>query len=86
MMKLLNMLQQLLIGFTEGLNRAWWAEITTTNPQCTYYFGPLQTYVEAKEAYPGYIEDLDKEGATGIIVVVKRCKPEVLTICEEQEN
>lgn len=82
-MNLLNIIKQLFIGFMERLNPAWWAEITTTKPRCTYYFGPFQNDLEAKEAYPGYVEDLDREGATGILVVIKRCKPEVLTICEE---
>lgn len=84
-MKLMNALKQVYTGFMEGLNTPWWAEITTTNPRCKYYFGPFQTDVEAKAAYPGYVEDLDSEGATGIIVVIKRCQPEVLTICEEPE-
>lgn len=70
----------------EGVNTAWWAEITTNSPRCTYYFGPFQSYVEAKQAYPGYIEDLNSEGAQGIVVVIKRCQPELLTICEEPES
>ncbi len=84
-MKVTNALKQLYTGFMEGLNTPWWAEITTTNPRCKYYFGPFQTDVEAKAAYPGYVEDLDSEGATGIIVVIKRCQPQVLTIYEEPE-
>lgn len=84
-MKLLNMLKQLFTGFMEGLNTPWWAEITTTSPRCKYYFGPFETNIEAKEAFPGYVEDLNSEGATGIIVVIKRCQPEVLTVCEEAE-
>jgi hypothetical protein len=82
-MKLLNVVKQIYTGFMEGWDKAWWAEITTSSPHCIYYFGPFQTYVEAKEAYPGYIEDLNGEGALGIIVVLKRCEPGVLTICEE---
>lgn len=84
-MGLINNLKQLFIGFREGNNTAWWAKITTNNPRCTYYFGPFQTYDEAKQAYPGYIEDLDGEGAQGIVVVIERCQPEVLTICEEPD-
>ena len=85
-MTIMNNFKQLFIGLMEGLKTAWWAEITTTKPRCKYYFGPFQTYNEAKEAYPGYIEDLNGEGAQGIIVVIKRCNPEVLTMCEELEH
>lgn len=85
-MKLLNVLKQVFIGFREGIDTAWWAEITTTKPRCKYYFGPFQTNDEAKAAYPGYVEDLNSEGAIGIIVVIKRCQPEVLTSCEELEG
>lgn len=61
----------------------WWAEITTTSPRCVYYFGPFQTSSEARVAYPGYVTDLDSEGAQGIVVVLKRCKPKELTIFDE---
>lgn len=67
----------------QELITSWWAEIITTSPRCIYYFGPFQTYDEATAAYPGYIEDLNGEGAQGIVVVVKRCQPDVLTICDE---
>lgn len=69
----------------EELITAWWAEILTTTPRCTYYFGPFQTSDEANAAYPGYIEDLDSEGSQGIVVVIKRCKPDQLTICDEDD-
>jgi Domain of unknown function (DUF1816) len=61
----------------------WWVEIITTTPHCIYYFGPFETHEEAVVAYPGYIEDLDGEGAKGILVMIKCCNPEVLTICDE---
>ncbi|HEY9779701.1 MAG TPA: DUF1816 domain-containing protein [Leptolyngbyaceae cyanobacterium] len=85
-MRIIENIKQVFIGFMEGVNTAWWAEITTNSPRCTYYFGPFQSYVEAKQAYPGYIEDLNSEGAQGIVVVIKRCQPELLTICEEPES
>lgn len=85
-MRIIENIKQVFIGFMEGINTAWWAEVTTNNPRCTYYFGPFQSYDEAKEAYPGYIEDLNSEGAQGIVVVIKRCQPELLTICEEPES
>ncbi|WP_045055290.1 DUF1816 domain-containing protein [Aliterella atlantica] len=77
------MIKRLIVGFMQKLNAPWWAEITTVKPSCVYYFGPFDTSAEAKEAYPGYVEDLDGEGAQGIVVVIKRCNPEVLTKCEE---
>ncbi|NEO33675.1 MAG: DUF1816 domain-containing protein [Symploca sp. SIO3C6] len=61
-----------------GLN--FWVEIVTENPSCTYYFGPFLTDKEAQNAKGGYIEDLEGEGAQGIVVKVKRCKPTNLTI------
>ena len=67
----------------QELITSWWAEIITASPRCVYYFGPFQTYNEATDAYPGYIDDLDSEGAQGIVVIIKRCKPDVLTICDE---
>ena len=85
-MRIIENIKQVFIGFRKGINTAWWAEITTNSPRCTYYFGPFQSYDEAKQAYPGYIEDLNSEGAQGIVVVIKRCQPEFLTICEEPES
>jgi Domain of unknown function (DUF1816) len=61
----------------------WWTKITTMDPKCIYYFGPFSSYDEARVAYPGYIEDLSHEGAKGIIVVIQRCEPDALTICDE---
>jgi Domain of unknown function (DUF1816) len=64
----------------------WWAEIITATPHCIYFFGPFQSSEEAEDAYPGYIEDLDGEGAQGIAVAIKRCEPMALTICNEEET
>jgi Domain of unknown function (DUF1816) len=66
---------------TVGL--AWWVEVVTENPHCTYYFGPFANNQEADTAKGGYIEDLEQEGAQNIKVVVKRCKPDNLTIYDE---
>jgi hypothetical protein len=82
-MRLLYIVKELFIGFIQGLRAAWWAKITTLTPCCTYYFGPFQTSVEARAAYPGYVDDLKSEGAQEIVVVIKRCDPTVLTICDE---
>ncbi len=61
----------------------WWTKITTMEPKCVYYFGPFSSYDEAKVSYRGYIEDLDHEGAKGIIVIIERCEPDILTIYDE---
>ncbi|HBB35512.1 MAG TPA: hypothetical protein DDZ80_00765 [Cyanobacteria bacterium UBA8803] len=67
----------------QTLGLAFWVEIVTESPQCTYYFGPFFTEEEANAAKGGYIEDLEGEGAQGIFVTVKRCKPTNLTIFDE---
>jgi hypothetical protein len=78
-----NKIKFFLIGFIQGLKSDYWGEVTTQSPPCTYYFGPFQSFQEAKSASTGYIEDLLSEGALGIKVVVKRCRPDVLTIVDE---
>ena len=70
----------------QELSTGWWAEITTIKPRCIYYFGPFETYAEAQAAYPGYVDDLDSEGSQGIVVVIKRCKPDNLTLFDEIET
>jgi hypothetical protein len=62
------------------LGQAWWIEISTVQPRCTYYFGPFTNAMEAKVATPGYIKDLESEFAQGIATRVKRGKPPQLTI------
>jgi hypothetical protein len=84
-MGLLDRIKQLFIGRQLEQDTDWWVEIITTKPRCTYYFGPFPTQDEAKAAYPGYIEDLDSEGAQGIAIVIKRCQPTELTICEDEQ-
>lgn len=73
------------LSFLENIGKAVWVEIVTTEPVCTYYFGPFSGEPEAREATIGYIEDLKSEGALGIDVrSVKRARtPEDLTIFEE---
>lgn len=85
-MELFNIVKNLFIGFVEGLSTPWWVEITTEQPPCIYYFGPFQTSFEAKATCPGYIEDLKSEEAQGIEFIIKLCKPDVLTIFDEQVN
>ncbi|MEH2192847.1 MAG: DUF1816 domain-containing protein [Nostoc sp.] len=76
-------LKEVLINTFNSIGFAWWVEIVTQNPRCTYYFGPFLSSSDAKLSSIGYIEDLEVEGATGIAVSVKRCKPNTLTIGED---
>lgn len=63
----------------------WWVKIDTQTPHCTYYFGPFDNAKEATKTKPGFVEDLEQEGATGITVLVSQFNPQNLTICEEDE-
>ena len=63
---------------------AWWAEIFTQQPCCTYYFGPFTSAKEADLAQSGYIEDLVQEKAQGITVQIQWCEPLDLTIFEDE--
>ena len=60
----------------------WWVEIITNFPRCTYYFGPFDSDKEALTHTPGYIEDLESEGSQRVSIIIKRCQPSELTICE----
>lgn len=82
-MKLLNIIKQIFIGFIQGLKTAVWVEVTTEIPRCIYYFGPFYTSSKAQSLCPGYVQDLESEGAIGIKFRIKRCNPDVLTICDE---
>lgn len=63
---------------------AWWVEINTTVPRCTYYFGPFDSEQEAQLSRSGYVEDLYQEEARDIIALVKQCQPDVLTIFQDK--
>lgn len=76
-------MKELLISILQFFGLAWWVEIVTENPRCTYYFGPFLSSKEAAAAKPGYIEDLEQEGAKGFAVAIKRCKPSTLTIYDD---
>ena len=83
MKTILDNLKEALINTFDNLGLAWWVEVVTQNPRCTYYFGPFLSSTDAKVAIKGYVEDLEMEGAQGIAVNVKRCKPNSLTISED---
>ncbi|HLO51036.1 MAG TPA: DUF1816 domain-containing protein [Kamptonema sp.] len=76
-------MKELLISLLNFFGLAWWVEVVTVTPRCTYYFGPFLGASEANTAKVGYIEDLESEGAQGITVSVKRCKPGNLTIADD---
>ncbi len=78
-----NNSKELLINAFHNLGLAWWVEIATQTPRCTYYFGPFLSCADAKKAIKGYVDDLEQEGAQGIAINVKRCKPNVLTIGDD---
>jgi hypothetical protein len=76
-------MKEVLIKILQFLGLAFWVEIVTDKPRCTYYFGPFFSEKEAYAAKGGYVEDLENEGTQGISVSIKRCKPANLTIFDE---
>ena len=63
------------------LGQAWWIEILTAQPKCTYYFGPFVGAWEAEVASKGFVEDLESEFAQGIETKIDRhSQPDLLTI------
>lgn len=67
-----------LFGF---LSTPWWIKVTTAEPRCIYYFGPYDNEKEATQAQPGFIEDLEQEGAEKIEASLQRSQePDELTI------
>lgn len=83
-MELPEAAQEPAISFLEQLESAWWVEIFTEKPKCTYFFGPFVCAKEAELAIPGYIEDLQQESAQGIAIASRRCQPKELTIFEDE--
>lgn len=63
----------------------WWVEVTTSAPNCVYYFGPFLSFQDALESSPNYIQDLSAEGAQEICTQIKRCHPEELTQCYDED-
>lgn len=76
-------MKELLISLLNFFGLAFWVEVITESPRCTYYFGPFLTLEDAETAKFGYLEDIETEGAQGIKVTLKRCKPSELTIAED---
>jgi hypothetical protein len=77
-------MQEFLTSLLNLSGLAWWVEIKTESPAYTYYFGPFVDEKSALNAKSGYIEDLEKEGAQVIRVMIKRCKqPSQLTVPDD---
>ena len=76
-------MQELLTNLLNLFGLAWWVEVKTENPRCIYYFGPFIGMKDAEASKAGYITDLEQEGAQGITVVIKRCKPAKLTVTDD---
>lgn len=73
-----------IIGLKKTKKLPYWLKISTKVPQCIYYFGPFDSFSEAKALQAGYIEDLMAENAQGIhIELEQRSQPEKLTIYED---
>jgi hypothetical protein len=78
-----NLFKNIFTSVLETFGLAVWVEITTDSPRCTYYFGPFSRTSHAEAAKLGYIEDLEAEGSKGLTAVVKRCKPDNLTVYDD---
>ena len=62
-------------------HQAWWIEILTAQPKCTYYFGPFAGAWEAELASKCFVEDLEGEFAQDIKIKIDRHRqPDLLTI------
>ena len=64
-MNLSETAKEFFLSILEKMGLAWWLEVVTEQPKCTYYFGPFVSAKEAELAQPGYIEDLHHEEALG---------------------
>jgi len=79
-------MNNLLLKIAEILGLAYWIEIKTDIPKCTYYFGPFLTEGEARSNQAGYLEDLKGEGAVNIQLAIKKIRPEQITIFDEADE
>jgi hypothetical protein len=81
--KFLENAEEFFTSYLEMTGKAWWVEIVTKKPDCTYYFGPFASHMEAQISQLGYIEDLEQERPKLIAIEIKQCQPEELTIFED---
>lgn len=82
---MINALLSYIAELTNHLGLAWWIEVKTLSPICTYFFGPFLNYQEAAAALFEYVEDLESEQAQNIVTHIHRCHPTDLTVCDEIE-
>ena len=83
---MIKSMKEILTTIFNAVGWAYWVEIETAKPSCTYYFGPFLTFKEAESAQVGYVEDLTQEDAVGIMTKIKRCQPTELTVIKEREE
>ena len=76
--------EELLTFYLEKTGKAWWVEIITKKPDCTYYFGPFVSHREAQLAQLGYLEDLEQERPQLIAIEIKQCQPKELTAFKDE--
>lgn len=76
-------MNELLTNLLNLFGLAWWVEVITETPTCTYYFGPFLSAKAAAAAKSGYVDDLEQEGAQDIRVTLKRLKPTRLTVADD---
>lgn len=79
-------MEEFILSILEFFGQACWIEIKTESPRCTYYFGPFVRKGEAEKWKSGYVEDLEGEGAEIVSLVIKRCKPAILTDYEQEDE
>lgn len=79
-------MQKFLTKLFKNIVQQYWIEVTTAKPSCIYYFGPFLTHQGAKQAQPGFIEDLEAENAQDIKAEIKRCQPHELTVFEQLDD
>jgi len=82
--KFIENTEESFLSCLEKTGMAWWVEIVTKKPDCTYYFGPFASHREAQVSQLGYIEDLERERPQLIAIEIKQCQPKELTIFEEE--
>ena len=81
-----NLLSNLWRPFAGVFSKPWWVKVSTSQPECTYYFGPFDKEEDAADAKPGFVEDLEQEGAQDIQAEVVSCpEPKDLTV-EQQAS
>ena len=82
--KFLENTEEFFMSYLEMTGKAWWVEIITKKPDCTYYFGPFASHREAQLSQLGYIEDLEQERPQLIAIEIKQCHPTELTIFSDE--